>query len=93
MEKEPEVDLEQAYEKIKEEQPYPWEGQCQECGKKMVTELHAGYKPHKNDFINLYRPAYCPDCNEGMDELIVKIIAAADQQGEIHPRNRKGKMK
>ena len=84
--------LEGAYNQLKEEDPFPWKTNCLKCGNTLLTEARVSYQPHKNNWINFYRPAYCPDCNQGLKKLEVKVFAAVDKKGKIYPRNEKGKI-
>jgi len=86
------INLEGAYNQIKEEEPLPWTGNCLSCGKKLVTEARASYQPEKIDRIDLYRPAHCPNCAEGLREIEVKVFASINQEGEVIPKNKKGRI-
>ena len=93
MEEESNFNLEGAYNQIKEEQPFPWKAKCLDCGVEMITELKGSYMPEKNKVIHLFRPAYCPDCEQQNSSLMVKVVAAIGKNGELHPLNKKGRVK
>lgn len=87
MEKPSQINLEGLYQQIKEEEPLPWAAQCTKCGRKIITEARATYRPEKHSTIKLYRPAHCPECiTPGKPQA--QIFAAIDQYGKIHPRKK-----
>lgn len=93
MEAENNFNLEGAYNQIKEEDPFLKDGECLDCGKDMITQAHVSYQPQIKEVINFFRPAYCPECAEGHKELVVKVFAAIDDQGELYARNQVGEFK
>lgn len=93
MEAENNFNLEGAYNQIKEEEPFPKTAECLNCGRDMITQSHVSYQPQIKEVINFFRPAYCPECAEGLNKLTVKVFASIDDQGELYARNQIGEFK
>lgn len=88
-----EINLEGAYQQLEDESPFPWQYNCKKCNRKVITELNTSYLPEKDRGIKLFRPLYCPKCNDGLDKLMIKVIAEIKEDGKIYPRNKKGRVK
>jgi len=93
METENNFNLEGLYNQLKEEDPFTKNAECLDCGKDMITQSHVSYQPQRNEVINFFRPAYCPDCDQGAKSLVVKVFASIDEQGEMYARNQVGEFK
>lgn len=93
MEAENSFNLEGAYNQIKEEDPFLKDAQCLNCGKDMITQANVSYQPQRMEVINFFRPAYCPECAQGLKKLTVKVFAAIDEEGELYQRNQIGEFK
>jgi len=85
--------LEGLYNQLKEEEPFPWKAKCLSCGKDILTEARVSYQPQKEELINIYRPAHCPECEKGLKKVEVKVFGAINKEGDLHVRNKKGEIK
>lgn len=87
-----EINLEGAYEQLKERCPVLHRGNCTECGITMITELHVSYIPDRQQRIKVYRPAHCQDCGDIRDPFI-KLIAELGADGKIYSKDKEGRAK
>lgn len=83
------INLEGAYEQLKEEMPLPIKTDCVGCNKKLITQLDVSYIPDRDLRIKLFRPAYCQDCTE-QNGIFVKLVGEISGEGKFYPKNKKG---
>jgi len=85
------INLEGAYEQLKEELPRPIKTDCVGCDKELITQLDASYIPDRDLRIKIFRPAYCQECTEA-NGVFVKLIAEIGGDGKFYPKNKKGRV-
>lgn len=85
------INLEGAYEQIKQEMPRPHKANCTDCGRKLITQIDVSYMPDKDQRIKFFRPAFCKECMQA-NGIFVKLIAEIDENGELHPKNKEGRV-
>lgn len=86
------INLQGAYENLKQEMPVPWKAECTDCGTDLITQLDTSYLEERDDAIKVFRPSYCNECME-INGLYVKVIAEVKKDGKIYPKNQEGPVK